>query len=91
MLALEAQHLGQTLAVLCRRGLCCSVHHASNGITDSCKDALESKSWVKIMLTADVSCANHVPDHLVDTFNDAIGLRVLRGNDLAEKYLILLG
>ena len=65
---------------LCRRGLCCGVHDTSNGIADSCKDALQSKSCVEIMLAADVSCANHVPDHLVDAFNDAIGLRVSCGN-----------
>ena len=66
------------------------MHDASNGIMDSCKDSLESESWIEIMLAANVSCANHVPDHLVDAFNDATGLRVSRGNDFAFKTKVVL-
>ena len=51
---------------------------------------MESESWVEIMLAANVSCANHVTDHLVDAFNDTIGLRVSRGNDFAFKTKVVL-
>ena len=67
---------------LCWRGSCCGVYYTADGLSDRAEDSFPFEVFVEIILSSDISCAEHVSDHLVDTLYYGIRLGIPGGNDL---------
>ena len=67
---------------LCWRGSCCGVYYAADGLSDCAEDSFPSEVLIEIVLSSDVSCAEHVSNHLVDSLYYGIRLGIPGGNDL---------